>query len=179
MPRYGVLYACAQKNAGPAGVTAVIIREEMLGDLDEKLPGMLSYRNHADNDSCYNTPPTFGIYILKLVTDWLLHTVGGLEKMRALNRDKAALLYQQIDSSYGFYTPHAHPDCRSLMNVTFRLPNDELQSQFIEQAADRKLHSLKGHRSVGGIRASIYNAMPREGVERLAEFMSEFCQSHR
>ncbi|MDG2207042.1 MAG: 3-phosphoserine/phosphohydroxythreonine transaminase [Pirellulales bacterium] len=179
MPRYGVLYACAQKNAGPAGVTAVIMREEMVGDLDEKLPGMLSYRNHADNNSCYNTPPTFGIYILKLVTDWLIHTVGGLEKMHALNRDKAALLYQQIDSSDGFYTPHAHPDCRSLMNVTFRLPNDELQSQFIEQAADRKLHSLKGHRSVGGIRASIYNAMPREGVERLAEFMSKFRKSHR
>ena len=179
MPRYGLLYACAQKNAGPAGVTAVIIREELVGELDEKLPGMLSYRNHTDNDSCYNTPPTFGIYILKLVTDWLIHTVGGLEKMHVLNQEKAALLYQAIDSSDGFYTPHAMPECRSLMNVTFRLPDDALQAQFIEQATERKLHNLKGHRSVGGIRASIYNAMPREGIERLAEFMIDFCQVHR
>jgi phosphoserine aminotransferase len=178
MPRYGLLYACAQKNAGPAGVTVVILRDDLIDAVDEKMPGMLSYRNHAENNSCYNTPPTFGIYIVKLVTDWLINTVGGLEKMQTLNREKAALLYETIDASAGFYTPHALPDCRSLMNVTFCLPNDALQAQFIEQAAERSLHNLKGHRSVGGIRASIYNAMPREGVERLAEFMRTFCQAN-
>jgi phosphoserine aminotransferase len=174
IPRYGLIYACAQKNAGPAGVTVVIIRDDLLGEVDEKMPSMLSYQNHVENKSCYNTSPTFGIYIVKLVTDWLIHTVGGLETMHQINQQKADLLYGAIETSEGFYEPHARPACRSLMNVTFRLPNDDLQAQFIEQARDRDLCNLKGHRSVGGIRASIYNAMPREGVERLAEFMDTF-----
>ncbi|MEK6269915.1 MAG: 3-phosphoserine/phosphohydroxythreonine transaminase [Planctomycetales bacterium] len=176
--RYGLIYACAQKNAGPAGVTAVIIREDLLGEVDQTKPGMLSYENHVKNNSCYNTPPTFGIYIVKLVTDWLIHTVGGLEKMHQLNKEKASLLYETIDSSDEFYRPHAECDCRSLMNVTFQLPSDTLLAEFIEQAAEHDLCNLKGHRSVGGIRASIYNAMPREGVERLAEFMHAFFKKN-
>ena len=178
MERYGLIYACAQKNAGPAGVTAVIIREDLLGEVDQTKPGMLSYENHVKNKSCYNTPPTFGIYIVKLVTDWLIHTVGGLEKMHQMNKEKASLLYKAIDSSDGFYRPHAGADCRSLMNVTFQLPSDSLQADFIEQATKSDLCNLKGHRSVGGIRASIYNAMPREGVERLAEFMYDFLRKN-
>ena len=177
--RYGLLYACAQKNAGPAGVTAVIIREDLLGEVDQTKPGMLSYENHVKNKSCYNTPPTFGIYIVKLVTDWLIHTVGGLEKMHQMNKEKASLLYETIDSSDGFYRPHAKSDCRSLMNVTFQLPSDTLLAEFIEQAQQRDLCNLKGHRSVGGIRASIYNAMPREGVTQLAEFMHAFSEKNR
>ena len=178
IPRYGLIYACAQKNAGPAGVTVVIIREDLVQVPDEKMSSMLSYHNHVQDKSCYNTAPTFGIYIVKLVTDWLIETVGGLEKMYQKNREKADLLYTAIDTSGGFYDPHAKSDCRSLMNVTFCLPNDDLQAQFIEGAKQRDLCNLKGHRSVGGIRASIYNAMPREGVERLAEFMDEFRTAH-
>jgi phosphoserine aminotransferase len=177
--RYGLLYACAQKNAGPAGVTVVIIRDDLVPEPDEKMAGMLSYQNHIKNKSCFNTPPTFGVYIVKLVTEWLIHTVGGLEKMHALNRQKANLLYSAIDTSDGFYTSHAKLDCRSLMNVTFQLSNADLTPQFIKQAKERDLCNLKGHRSVGGIRASIYNAMPREGVERLAEFMDAFRSANR
>lgn len=177
--RYGLIYACAQKNAGPAGVTVVIIRDDLVEQTPDGLPGMLSYRNHVENDSRYNTPPTFGIYIVKLVTDWLLGTIGGLEAMHEKNREKAALLYKAIDDSDGFYTGHAAPECRSLMNVTFRLPSDELQAKFVAEAAKRNLCSLKGHRSVGGIRASIYNAMPPEGVAALAELMTEFRQSSK
>ena len=178
MERYGLVYACAQKNAGPAGVTVVIIRDDLLGEVDPTKPGMLCYENHVKNNSCYNTPPTFGIYIVKLVTDWLIHTIGGLEKMHELNQQKAALLYEVVDASSGFYRPHAETDSRSLMNVTFQLPSDALQAEFIAQAAEQSLCNLKGHRSVGGIRASIYNAMPREGVERLAEFMHSFFKKN-
>ena len=176
--RYGLIYACAQKNAGPAGVTVVIIRDDLLGEVDPTKPGMLCYENHVKNNSCYNTPPTFGIYIVKLVTDWLIHTIGGLERMHQLNQQKAALLYEVVDASSGFYRPHAEIDSRSLMNVTFQLPSDALQAEFIAQAAEQSLCNLKGHRSVGGIRASIYNAMPREGVERLAEFMHAFFKKN-
>lgn len=177
--RYGLIYACAQKNAGPAGVTMVVIRDDLLEQGSDQLPGMLLYRNHAENDSCYNTPPTFGVYVVGLVAKWLQTEIGGLEQMETLNRQKANLLYDVIDASDGFYQGHAVKDCRSLMNVTFRLPNDELQQSFLDEAKARDLCSLKGHRSVGGIRASIYNAMPLKGVETLRDFMQEFCEKRR
>ena len=176
LDRYGLIYACAQKNAGPAGVTIVIIREDLLERSDPALHGMLSYRNHAEQQSLYNTPCTFGIYIVNLVAKWLLDEFGSLEKMAHHNQKKAALLYEVIDASDGFYRGHADPSCRSLMNVTFRLPNDELEQKFLANAAEQRLRSLKGHRSVGGIRASIYNAMPMAGVESLRDFMIEFRQ---
>ena len=172
--KYGLIYACAQKNAGPAGVTAVIIRDDLLARSPADLHGYLSYQNHVKEDSLFNTPPTFAIYLMKLVLEWLKDEVGGLDKMHALNRQKAKLLYDAIDGSGGFYRGHAQPACRSLMNVTFRLPSEELEKQFVKEGEDRNLDGLKGHRSVGGIRASIYNAMPLEGVEQLAAFMREF-----
>lgn len=176
--KFGLIYACAQKNAGPAGVTVVIIRKDLLACSDDNLPGYLNYREHAENDSLYNTPPTFGIYLVGLVARWLLDDVGGLAKMEARNQAKAALLYEVIDQCGGFYQGHAVPENRSLMNVTFRLPNDELQAKFLAAAAQRRLDGLKGHRSVGGIRASIYNAMPVAGVESLRDLMLEFHQQH-
>ena len=172
--KYGLVYACAQKNAGPAGVTAVIIRDDLLKRSQDNLPGYLNYANHVKEDSLYNTPPTFAIYLMNLVLQWLKDDVGGLDKMRQLNREKAKLLYDVIDQSGGFYRGHAQPANRSLMNVTFRLPNEALEKEFVKEGEERSLDGLKGHRSVGGIRASIYNAMPREGVEELAQFMREF-----
>jgi phosphoserine aminotransferase len=175
--RFGLIYACAQKNAGPAGVTIVIVRDDLLARSQDSLPGYLNYREHAEQDSLYNTPATFGIYLVGLVARWLLDDVGGLENMHRRNRHKARLLYDVIDRSEGFYRGHAAASSRSLMNVTFRLPNPELEAAFLTEAETRGLHSLKGHRSVGGIRASIYNAMPLAGVEALAEMMREFAAS--
>ncbi|MEX0824731.1 MAG: 3-phosphoserine/phosphohydroxythreonine transaminase [Pirellulaceae bacterium] len=175
--RYGILYACAQKNAGPAGVTVVIIRKDLLDRGSRDLPGYLQYRNHAENDSEWNTPPTFAIYMLGLVTQWLT-AQGGLSAMHTKNREKAGLLYDVIDAHADFYKGHAQAASRSLMNVTFRLPDDDVQAAFLAEAAGHGLQSLKGHRSVGGIRASIYNAMPREGVEALAAFMRDFAVKH-
>ncbi|QDV11080.1 Phosphoserine aminotransferase [Rosistilla oblonga] len=172
--KYGMLYACAQKNAGPAGVTVTVIRKDLLERSQAELPGYLNYKNHADNDSEWNTPPSFAIYVLGKVLNWLRDDIGGLQAMHDLNREKAALLYDLIDQHPEFYIGHSVPDCRSLMNVTFKLPSDELQAAFLSQAATHNLGSLKGHRSVGGIRASIYNAMPREGVAALADFMKDF-----
>jgi phosphoserine aminotransferase len=172
--RYGLLYACAQKNAGPAGVTIVIIRDDLLSRSADSLPGYLNYKIHVEADSCWNTPPCFAIYIFDLVAAWLQNEIGGLDKMYEQNRTKAAMLYEVVDASNGFYAGHAQEDCRSVMNVTFRLPSDELQTQFIAQAAEHGLSTLKGHRSVGGIRASIYNAMPVEGVTALRDFMQDF-----
>jgi phosphoserine aminotransferase len=176
--KYGILYACAQKNIGPSGVTIVIIRDELIEASGTDLPAMLSYRTMAEKKSLYNTPPTFAIYMVKLVTDWLLNEIGGLDKMYELNQKKAKLLYDVIDQSGGFYEGHANPANRSVMNVTFRMANTDLDKQFSEQAAQRDLVALGGHRSVGGFRASIYNAMPLEGVERLAEFMREFAEKN-
>ena len=175
--KYGILFACAQKNAGPAGVTVVIIRDDLLKQPVNELPSMLNYKVLADSKSLLNTPPVFGVYMVKLVTDWLAHEIGGLEKMLEINRKKAALLYEAIDQSGGFYEGHAAPASRSLMNVTFRLPDATLEAQFLKEAQQRGLAELKGHRSVGGCRASIYNAMPTEGVELLRQFMMEFCAS--
>ncbi|HEV7223606.1 MAG TPA: 3-phosphoserine/phosphohydroxythreonine transaminase [Pirellulales bacterium] len=177
--RYGLIYACAQKNAGPAGVTMVIVRDDLLARVPDGLPSMLDYRTYVKEKLMPNTPPVFAIYIVMLVTRWLLDDVGGLPKMLERNRRKAKLLYDALDEHREFYQGHAQPDSRSLMNVTFRLPDDETQAKFLDGAKARGLAELKGHRSVGGIRASIYNAMPLEGVELLAAFMREFAREAR
>ena len=177
--KYGIFYACAQKNAGPSGVTVVIIRKELLQRSSDKLPGYMNYQIHAEAQSLWNTAPTFPIYVMMLVTKWLITDIGGLEKMETQNRAKARMLYDVIDHSNGFYTGHAQPQCRSMMNVSFRLPSDELASKFVKQAEDRGMTDLKGHRSVGGIRASIYNAMPVAGVETLRDFMIDFRDSKK
>lgn len=174
MDRYGMVYACAQKNAGPAGVTIVIIRDDLLTRSPDDLPTMLSYRQYAKEKSLLNTPPVFSVYLVMLVTRWLLDDVGGLANMEKRNREKAQLLYDVIDAHPDFYRGHAQADSRSLMNVTFRMPSDEIQAAFLKQAQARGLCELKGHRSVGGIRASIYNAMPVDGVTALRDFMLEF-----
>jgi phosphoserine aminotransferase len=170
--RYGLIYAGAQKNMGPAGVTLVVIRKDMLASVPDNLHTMLDYRTHVENNSLYNTPNTFGIYCVGLVCQWLLKK-GGLTAIERENQEKGQLLYNQIDST-GFYSGHAEADSRSLMNVTFRLPSEELEKKFVKEATSAGLDGLKGHRSVGGLRASIYNAFPREGVEALVSFMKEF-----
>lgn len=175
--RYGALYAGAQKNAGPAGVTIVVIRDDLLEGIPDGLPTMLDFRTYADHGSRYNTPPVFAVYVLMLVTRWLRDEVGGLERMRELNAEKARLLYEGIDGSEGFYRGHATAEARSAVNVTFRLPNERLEVEFLAAAAGRNLVELAGHRSVGGIRASIYNAMPVEGARALRELMDEFAGS--
>ncbi|MEX2142704.1 MAG: 3-phosphoserine/phosphohydroxythreonine transaminase [Pirellulales bacterium] len=170
--QYGMIYACAQKNAGIAGVTVCILRNDFLERVPADLPTMLDFKAMVKNDSLYNTPPVFAIYITNLICKWLQSEVGGLTKMAERNREKARLLYEAVDS--GFYRGHAQPACRSQMNVTFRLPSEELEKAFVKQAEKHQLYELKGHRSVGGIRASIYNAMPLEGVKTLRSFMDEF-----
>ena len=174
--KYGIIYACAQKNAGPAGVTVVIIRKDLMAHASSELPGYLVYRNHAEADSMWNTPPTFGIYLLGLVCKWLQEEFGSLEKIQAQNEAKAKLLYDAIDESNGFYIGHAVPEVRSMMNVTFKLGDDEKDKAFLAQANEADLTQLGGHRSVGGVRASIYNAMPVEGVEKLRDFMLKFMK---
>jgi phosphoserine aminotransferase len=170
--RYGLIYAGAQKNLGPSGLTVVVIRDHLAQQSAESLPTMLRYATHVENKSLYNTPPVFGIYILRLVLRWLIAN-GGLEAMAAANQRKADKLYAEIDRT-GFYRGHAARDSRSLMNVTFRLPSEDLEKQFVQEATAAGFDGLKGHRSVGGIRASIYNAFPEEGVDTLVEFMREF-----
>jgi phosphoserine aminotransferase len=170
--KYGIIYAGAQKNMGPSGVTLVIIREDLLPRIPEGLATMLDYRTHVTNKSLYNTPNTWGIYILNLVCKWLKGK-GGLAGMQRENEEKAGLIYDAIDAT-AFYRGHADPDSRSTMNVTFRLPSEDLEKKFANEATAAKLDGLKGHRSVGGIRASIYNAFPREGCEALVQFMKEF-----
>ena len=172
--KYGMIYACAQKNAGPAGVTIVVIRKDLLSPTLNECPSYLNYRNHADANSMYNTPPTFAVYMVDLVCQWLLNDIGGLEQMHQINREKAELLYATIDGLPDMYSGHAAPANRSLMNITFRLPSQELTDLFLKQANDQGLTSLQGHRSVGGIRASIYNSMPHEGVLALRDFMNSF-----
>ncbi|WP_053361808.1 3-phosphoserine/phosphohydroxythreonine transaminase [Bacillus sp. FJAT-27251] len=170
---YGLIYAGAQKNLGPSGVTVVILRKDLLERSNDSLPTMLDYRTHAKNDSLYNTPPTMAIYLLKLVLEWA-DSLGGTEALEKINREKAALLYNAIDDSDGFYKGHAEASSRSLMNVTFTLENQELTEAFLAEAKERGFTGLNGHRSVGGCRASIYNAVPLEHVEVLAQFMKEF-----
>ncbi|MDI6703973.1 MAG: 3-phosphoserine/phosphohydroxythreonine transaminase [bacterium] len=175
--KFGLIYAGAQKNLGPAGVTVVIIRKDLAERCPESTPPMLRYKTHIEKDSLYNTPPVFAIYTVKLVLEWLKRN-GGVEKIEEINRRKATLLYEAIDASSGFYQSTVDKDSRSLMNVTFRLQDEDLEKKFIKEAASIALFGLKGHRSVGGIRASIYNAFPIEGVERLVDFMHRFAKTH-
>jgi phosphoserine aminotransferase len=170
--RHALIYAGAQKNMGPAGLTVVIIRDDMLPRSQKTMPTMLNYAVHAENGSMYNTPPTFAVYALGLVMKWLL-AQGGLPAIAAVNERKAGKLYSEIDRT-GFYRGTAHKECRSLMNVTFRLATEDLEKQFIKESTAAGLDGLKGHRSVGGMRASIYNAFPEEGVDALIAFMREF-----
>jgi len=176
--QFGLYYACAQKNAGPAGVTVVIIRDDLLERSPNTLPSLLHYKKIAEQKSMLNTPPCFAIYMVKLVTEWLMNDMGGLEKVYAFNKEKAGLLYDAIDHSGGYYTGHAEKEYRSLMNVPFRLPSEELDKKFESEAKSAGLIMLSGHRSVGGLRASIYNAMPREGVVALCDFMRDFAQKN-
>lgn len=176
--KYGMVYACAQKNAGPAGVTIVIMKKELAERSDTGLASYLNYNTHIDENSMGNTPPTFSIYINRLVTDWLIEEFGTLDKMFEQNKAKAAMLYDVVDSNPEFYTGHAKQDSRSVMNVAFRLPNDDLSAKFLAESKATGLTDLKGHRSVGGIRASIYNAMPIAGVEKLRDFMVDFSSQN-
>jgi len=171
--KYGLIYAGAQKNLGPAGVTLVIMRRDLLARVPAGLPLMLDYKVQIENTSLYNTPPCFTIYICGLVLS-RLRALGGLEAVAAANAAKASVVYNAIDQSGGFYKPHARPDSRSMMNVTFNLPSEDLEKSFAKQAEAEGLSGLKGHRSLGGIRASIYNAFPLEGAVALSQFMREF-----
>ncbi len=171
--KYGVIYAGAQKNIGPAGLTVVIVREDLIGENLAGTPTMFDYKIHADNDSMYNTPPTYSWYLAGLVFDWLKNDIGGLEKMAEINKRKADKLYAAIDGS-DFYANPVAVECRSWMNVPFTLANPELDAVFLAEAKEAGLVTLKGHRSVGGMRASIYNAMPEEGIDALVAFMADF-----
>jgi phosphoserine aminotransferase len=174
--KYSLIYAGAQKNMGPSGVTLVIVKDDLLKRIPDGLHTMLDYRTHVENKSLYNTPNTWGIYIINLVCQWLKEK-GGLAGMHRENQAKSQLLYDAIDAT-AFYRGHADPDSRSIMNVTYRLPSEELEKKFCAEATAQGLDGLKGHRSVGGIRASIYNAFPIEGVEALVSFMQEFEKSN-
>ncbi len=174
----GVLFAGAQKNAGPSGVTIVIIRKDLTERVADNVPTMFKYSTHAEKDSLFNTPPTFGIYMLSLVMKWLKDN-GGLETVQQTNIEKAGYIYDTIDNSGGFYIGHAQKDSRSLMNITFNIVDKELEVKFVTEAQAAGMIGLKGHRSIGGIRASIYNAMPVEGCKKLAEFMKEFQLSNK
>ena len=171
--KFGVIYAGAQKNMAPAGLTVVIVREDLLGNARPETPSMLDWKLMADNGSMYNTPPCYAIYMAGLVYEWVLG-LGGLEKMKEMNQKKAALLYDYLDSQ-DYYIAPVRKDCRSMMNVTFVTGVEELDKKFPKEAEKNSLMNLKGHRSVGGMRASIYNAMPYEGVEKLVAFMKQFA----
>lgn len=175
--KYGVIYAGAQKNMGPAGLTVVIVREDLLGNYPaDKYPTILDWKLMADKESMYNTPPTYAIYILGLVLEWV-ESIGGLTEMQKRAEQKSKLLYDYLDSQ-NFYKAVAQKDSRSNMNVTFRTGNDELDAEFVKASIAEGMSNLKGHRSVGGMRASIYNAMPLEGVEKLVAFMKKFAEEH-
>jgi phosphoserine aminotransferase len=175
-----LMFAGAQKNAGPSGVTIVIIKKELLNRVSESVPTMLRYKTQAENNSLYNTPPTFGIYMLGLTLKWIKNS-GGIKAIQEANEKKAALLYDAIDSSNGFYVGHAQKDSRSLMNVSFNIKDKdaELEAKLIKEATDARMIGLKGHRSIGGLRASIYNAMSLEGVQALVDLMNKFADENR
>ncbi len=173
--KYGLIYSGAQKNLGPAGVTLVIIQKDLLDRAPENIPSYMTYKTHVSKNSAYNTPPVWIIYMVGLVARWLINE-GGLTEISRKNKEKAELLYDTIDGE--FYRGTATPDSRSLMNVTFLLPSKELEATFLEDAEKAGLYTLKGHRSIGGLRASIYNAMPREGVEALVQFMKDFREKN-
>lgn len=172
--KYAMIYAGAQKNMGPAGVTVVILRDDLLVRTPEKFHPMLDYRLQAENGSLYNTPPCYSIYICGLVYKWV-QSLGGVSAMQKINAEKARLVYDAVDVAPDFYLPHAQKEARSVMNITFRLPSDALTDAFVKESTSLKLDGLKGHRSVGGIRVSIYNAFPKDGCEVLAGFMKEFA----
>ncbi len=174
---FGLIYAGAQKNLGPSGIALVIIRKDLVGRTPANVPTMLRYETYTSENSLYNTPPTFGIYIIGLVTDWM-KDVGGLEVIEKMNDEKAALLYKAIDGSNGYFSTPVKKDSRSKMNVVFRLPSEELETKFLKLASESGMIGLKGHRSVGGVRASIYNAMPLEGVQKLVELMETFRKNN-
>lgn len=174
--KFDLFYAGAQKNIGPAGVVVVAVRKSLLEKVPDHLPSIFNYRLLAEKDSLYNTPPNFAIYVLKLVLEWIRDS-GGLAAIGKTNKEKAGLLYEAIDV-HDLYTGFAQKESRSLMNVTFRLPSEELDKQFIAEAAEKGLVGIKGYRTLGGIRASIYNAMTKKGCELLAEFMNDFAKKH-
>jgi len=174
--QFGLIFAGAQKNMGPAGVTVVIIRDDLIDRASNEVPTMLRYKTHADKNSMFNTPPCFAVYCVGLVMKWLKEQ-GGVEAISKINEKKAALLYSAIDNT-ALYRGHAEKDSRSNMNITFNLPTAELEKQFIAEASREGFEGLKGHRSIGGCRASIYNAFPIEGVEKLVEFMERFARNN-
>ncbi|MDK2789211.1 MAG: phosphoserine aminotransferase [Epulopiscium sp.] len=175
--KFGVIFAGAQKNMGPAGLTVVIIREDLIGHAMDITPTMFNYQIHAENGSMYNTPPTYSIYIAKLVFEWV-KKMGGVPAMQKINEEKAKILYDYLDDS-SFFKGTVVPKYRSLMNIPFVSPSPELDAKFIKEATAKGLVNLKGHRTVGGMRASIYNAMPIEGVKTLVEFMKKFEMENR
>jgi phosphoserine aminotransferase len=175
--QFGLIYAGAQKNIGPAGLTVVIIREDLIGQALESCPTMLDYKTHSDSSSLYNTPPTYGIYMAKLVFEWLKE-LGGLKEMERINHEKAQILYDFLEQSTMFGSP-VRKDSRSIMNIPFVSPSAELDAMFVKEAKAVGLETLKGHRSVGGMRASLYNGMPVEGVKELVAFMKEFENKHK
>jgi phosphoserine aminotransferase len=177
MNKFSLVYAGAQKNLGPSGVGVILIRQDLLEIAAQNVPSMLRYDIYAKNDSLYNTPPTFGIYMIGLVLEWIREK-GGLPAMERHNTEKAGYIYEAIDNSGGVYTGHAEKESRSLMNITFRLPSEELDKKFVQEAAARNLVGLKGHRSAGGMRASVYNAMSKPGCLALAEFMDSFRKNN-
>jgi phosphoserine aminotransferase len=172
--RYAMIYAHAQKNLGPAGVTVVILRDEFAQRATHALPTLLDYRTHIQARSLYNTPPVFAIYVLMLVTRWLRDEIGGVENMAAINRAKSERLYRALDAEPDFYRVHGERACRSTMNIAFRLPDAAIEAQFIDEARREGLHGLEGHRSIGGLRASLYNAVTPEAVAVLSEWLGEF-----
>ncbi|MFB4473427.1 3-phosphoserine/phosphohydroxythreonine transaminase, partial [Oceanobacillus caeni] len=175
--KFGLIYAGAQKNIGPAGLTVVIIREDLIGKAQDNCPTMLDFETHSESGSLYNTPPTFAIYMAKLVFEWIKE-LGGLKEIEKVNREKADILYRCIEESNMFTSP-VERSSRSIMNIPFVTPSKELDALFVKEAKEAGLETLKGHRSVGGMRASIYNAMPVEGVQALVEFMKKFEQKHQ
>ena len=176
--KFGMIYAGAQKNMGPAGLTVVIIRKDLIGEPREGTPTMFTYKIHAENGSMYNTPPTYAIYICKLVLEWLKNDIGGLAEMKKINEKKAAMLYDYLDSSK-LFKGTVEKKYRSMMNIPFVTGSEELDAEFVKAASAAGFVNLKGHRTVGGMRASIYNAMPVEGVEKLVAFMKEFEAAHQ
>jgi len=176
--KFGVIYAGAQKNIGPAGVTLVIVREDLLDRVPENTPTMQRYKTHAEKDSLFNTGPCWAIYMCKLSLEYLKN-LGGVFAIEKINRKKAKIIYDVIDSSNGFYRGHAQKDSRSLMNITFNLPTPELEAKCVAEGLKHGLVGLKGHRSIGGMRASIYNAMPTEGVQALAKYLKEFQETNQ
>jgi phosphoserine aminotransferase len=177
--RYSLIYAHAQKNIGPAGVTVVLIRDEVVQNAPTDLPGFLDYRNHVQSHSNYNTPPVFAIYVVLLITRWLLNEIGGLARMAEINRNKADLMYRLLDSSNNFYRGRVEQQSRSLMNVTFKLANPEIEHRFLAEAQAAGFSGLAGHRSVGGVRASLYNGLTLQAVEQLVGFMEDFQHRHK